>query len=114
MKNELKTQAVRLSPENQYQLRKHIIRMSAKGKKNKEIAEILDVSLRHVQSIKKQYADGGITTIKPQTRGRQKGAKRTLTPEQDREIQRIIVDKMPVQLKFNECMWNRDGVKCIV
>lgn len=110
MENELKTQAVRLSPEEQYQVRKHIIRMSAKGKKNKEIAEILDVSLRHVQSIKKQYAEGGIAAIKPKTRGRRKGAKRILTAEQEREIQRVIVDKTPEQLQFKECMWNRRNI----
>ncbi|MDR1831441.1 MAG: helix-turn-helix domain-containing protein, partial [Fusobacteriaceae bacterium] len=60
MENELKTNAVRLSQEQQYELRKSIIRLSKSGKKNPEIAEILDVSLRHVQSVKKQYDAGGI------------------------------------------------------
>ena len=44
MENELKTNAVKLSPEEQYQIRKSIIRLSKKGKTNGEIAEILDVS----------------------------------------------------------------------
>ena len=114
MEKELKTEAVQLSPEEQYQIRKSIIRLTEKGKKSKEIAEILDVSLRHVQSIKKLYADGGIAAIKPKTRGRRKGAKRILTPEQEREIQQIIVEKTPDQLKFKECMWSRKNIAGLI
>jgi len=110
MNNDLKTQAVRLSPEEQYQIRKNIIRLSEKGKTNEEIAEILDVSLRHVQNTKKQYKEGGIAGIKPQKRGRREGAKRTLTPAQEKEIQQILVDKTPDQLKFKDCMWSRKTI----
>ena len=42
--SELKTNAVKLSPDEQYQIRKSIVRLSKKGKTNGEIAEILDVS----------------------------------------------------------------------
>ena len=38
MENELKTNAVKLSPNEQYQIRKSIIRLSKKGKTNGEIA----------------------------------------------------------------------------
>lgn len=110
MEKELKTNAVRLSPEEQYQIRKSIIRLSKKGERNEEIAEILDVSLRHVQNTKKQYADGGIAALKPKTRGRRYGAKRMLTLEQEKAIQQIIVDKTPDQLKFKECMWSRKNI----
>ena len=83
MENELKTNAIHLSPEEQYQIRKSIIRLSKKGNRNEEIAEILDVSLRHVQNTKKSYEDGGIAGIKSKKRGRQKGEKRVLTAEQE-------------------------------
>ena len=110
MDKELKTNAVRLSPEEQYQIRKSIIRLIKKGKNTEEVAEILDVSLRHVQNTRKLYADGGIAAIKPKTRGRRKGEKRTLTPGQEKEIQETIVDKNPEQLRFKECMWNRKNI----
>ena len=110
MENELRVNAVRLSPEEQYQIRKSIIRLSEKEKSNEEIAEILDVSLRHVQNTKKRYAQGGIAGIKPKRRGRRKGEKRTLTAEQEKEIQRVIVDKTPEQLRFKECMWSRKTI----
>ena len=65
------------------------------------------MSERHVRSIKKKYSEGGIAAIKPKKRGRSVGEKRILTPEQEREIQQIIVDKNPMQLKFKECMWTK-------
>ncbi len=44
MEKELRTNAVHLGQEEQYQIRKNIIRLSKKNKSSKEIAEILDVS----------------------------------------------------------------------
>ena len=70
MENELRTNAVKLSPEEQYQIRKSIVRLSKKGKTNGEIVEILDVSERHVMSVKKQYSEGGLVALKPKKRGR--------------------------------------------
>lgn len=114
MENELKTNAKRLSPEEQYQIRKSIIRLMKAGKKTCEIAEILDVSLRNVYNAKKAYKNGGIAAIKPRTRGRRVGEKRTLTPEQEEEIQRIIIDKTPEQLRFKECMWTRKNIRSLI
>jgi len=114
MDNELKTNAVLLSPEEQYQIRKNIIRISKQGKSSKEIAEILDVSLRHVQSTIKAYKDGGIVGINLKQRGRKQGDKRTLTPAQEKEIRNIIVDKNPEQLKLPGCMWTRNNIRDLI
>ncbi len=110
MEEALRTEAWRQSQQEQYQIRKSIIRLWKQGKNKAEIAEILDVSLRHVQSTKKDYMDGGMAGIKPGTRGRRKGDKRTLTTAQEKEIQKWIVDKTPEQLRFKECMWNRKNI----
>lgn len=48
--------------------------------------------------------------IKPKKRGRSVAEKRILTPEQEKEIQQIIVDKSPMQLKFKDCMWTRKNI----
>jgi len=114
MEKELKTNAVHLNQAAQYEIRKSIIRLSKNGKTNKEIAEILDVSLRHVQNTKKIYADGGIAAIKPGKRGRQKGTKRLLTTEQEWEIKRNIVDHCPEQLKLSGCMWTRENIRDLI
>lgn len=114
MENELKTQAVKLSQSEQYQIRKNIVRLLKKGKSNSEIAEILDVSERHVRSVKKAYSEGGIEAIKPKKKGRSVGEKRILTPEQEKEIMTIIVEKDPMQLKFKECMWTRNNIRQLI
>jgi transposase len=86
MDNELKTNAVTLNPDEQYQIRKSIVRLNKAGKSNKDIAEILDVSEKHVRNVKKVYAELGIVGIKPKKRGRKKGEERSLAPEQERDI----------------------------
>ena len=114
MENELRTNAVRLSPAQQYEIRKSIVRLLIKGKRDQEIAETLDVSERHVRGIKKAYADHGIAGIKPKMRGRRTGEKRTLTPGQEQEIKIIIVDKTPEQMRFKECMWTRNNIRSLI
>lgn len=114
MENELKTNAVSLSPKEQYQIRKSIIRLSKYGKQSKEIAEILDVSLRHVQNTIRLYKNGGIEGIKPKQRGRKEGNNRILTPAQEKEIRSIIVDKYPEQLMLPGCMWTRANIRDLI
>jgi transposase len=114
MENELRTEAVRLSPNEQYQIRKSIVRMSKQGKTNPEIAQMLDVSERHIRSVKKFYADQGITGIKPKRRGRRSGEQRKLTPEQEREIKSVIIDNHPEQLRLPGCMWTRNNIRDLI
>jgi transposase len=114
MEKELRTNAVSLSPKEQYQIRKSIIRLWKKGKSNEEIAETLDVSERHVRNIKKIYAEQGIAGIKPKTRGRRTGDKRRLTTEQEWGIKKIIIDKNPDQLKLPGCMWTRENIRDLI
>ena len=55
MEDELKTNARNLTQATQYEIRKSIIRLSQQGKNTHEIAEILNVSERHVQNTKLNY-----------------------------------------------------------
>jgi transposase len=114
MEQELRTNAVRLSPNEQYQLRKSIVRLVKQGKRNPEIAVTLDVSERHVRNVKKLYAEQGIAGIKPQKRGRRTGEKRKLSPEQEQKIREIIVDKNPEQLRLAGCMWTRENISELI
>ena len=110
MEKELKTNAKKLSPDEQFQIRKSIIRLSKQGKKSAEVAEILDVSKRHVEATKKRYKEEGFAGISLKTRGRRLGGNRTLTPAQEKEIREIIIDKNPDQLKLKGCMWTRKNI----
>lgn len=44
----------------------------------------------------------------------EKGEKRILSPEQEKEIMTIIVEKDPLQLKFKECMWTRNNIRQLI
>ena len=114
MEDELKTNALSMGAKGQHELRKTIIRMLKDGKRGKEIAKELDVSEGHVSNVKKLYEAGGAKALKPAKRGRPAGKNKILTPEQEREIQRIIVDKNPEQLRFKECMWTRNNIRQLI
>jgi transposase len=112
--DELRTQAKKLSPEEQYQLRKNIVRLLKQGNKPDKVAEMLDVSRSHVYATKKSYDEKGIEGIKAQKRGRRTGEQRSLTPEQEKEIQVLIVDKNPEQLRLPGCMWTRANIRQLI
>lgn len=111
---ELRTKAKHLSQKEQYQIRKSIVRLSMEGKTAKQITQALDVSRSLVYATLKTYKEEGIAGIKPQKRGRRVGSKRKLTTEQEREIQRLIVDKTPEQLRFKACMWTRGNIRDLI
>ncbi len=100
MEEELKANAMSMGAKGQYELRKTIIRMLKDGKSGKQVAKDLGVSEGHVSNVKKLYEQGGASALKPAKRGRPAGKNKILTPEQEREIQQVIVDKTPEQMRF--------------
>ncbi len=114
MEDELKTNALSMGSKGQHELRKTIIRMLKDGKSGKQIAKYLGVSEGHVSNVKKLYANGGAGALKPAKRGRPAGKNKILTPEQEHEIQQIIVDKTPEQMRFKECMWTRNNIRQLI
>jgi len=114
MEKELRTNALQAGAKTQYEIRKSIIRHLKNGKSGRETAKLLDVSEGHVSNVKKAYEQSGIDGIKPGKRGRQKGDKRKLNPEQEWEIKKIIIDKCPDQLKLPGCMWTRENIRELI
>ena len=113
MEDELKTDALNTGSKGQHELWKTIIRMLKDGKKGNQIAKDLGVSKGHVSNVKKLYEAGGAASLKPKKRGTPAGKNKILSPEQEKEIQKIIVDKTPEQLRFKECLWTRSLTICV-
>ena len=59
-----------LSPQTQFELRKHVIRLRKKGVTNKAAAEIVGISETYASTLWQSYQRGGIEAIKPKVRGR--------------------------------------------
>ena len=111
MENIKETDHRKSTPEVVFELKKVAIKLRKKKKSVKEISEITGLSDQAIRNTLKKYENGGMAAIKPKTRGRKTGEKRSLTPEQEKEILSQLVDKDPAQLKLKGCMWTRDTVK---
>lgn len=114
MEKELRTNAVKLPPQVQYDLRRSMVRLSKAGKSIEEIVEILDVGRSTVYKTLKLYREAGLKGIRVKKRGRVKGENRVLSPGQEKEIQRIIVDKNPEQMKLKCCLWTRRAIHDLI
>jgi transposase len=106
---ELIIDAVKMTPKEQENLRLQIIRLHKKGKTTAEIVELTDAKIRSVQSTVRNYKIGGIAAVKQKKMGRPHGSTK-LTLQQVKEIQKIIVDKTPEQMKFKFALWDRRNI----
>lgn len=87
-----------------------VINLLKKKIKHQEIANTLDISLQAVRRISSAYKKEGTGCLKEKKRDRKFGEKRQPSPEQEKQIQRIIIDKCPNQLKLDFMLWTRAAV----
>jgi len=106
-----KRDARKLSTEAQQELRELAIRLKKSGKTYKAIAEIIQVQPTTICTWYKAYQRGGKNALEIKKRGRRSGSCRTLTEDQELEIQKTIVDKCPDQLKLPFALWTRIAVQ---
>jgi transposase len=109
-----KRDARHLSQDVQHELRKQVVRLRKKGMKNVAVAEIVGISVTYASTIWTNYKAGGAGAIAKKKRGRRGGELRKLTPEQEKEIKRMIVDKTPDQLKFPFALWTRQAIQGLI
>jgi transposase len=109
-----KTDARKLGKEVQQELRYQVIRLRKQGRRNQEVAQIVGVSVPHASTIWQKYRKGGKRAIQIRVRGRRAGEQRTLTKDQERQIQRLLVNKMPDQLKLPFALWTRKAIRQLI
>ena len=93
------------------QLRQQALRLHRRGETNTAIAEIVGVDRRTVGIWLQRCAAAGAAALRAKRRGRKVGEQRTLTPAQETEVQRLLVDKTPDQLKLTFALWSRQAVR---
>ena len=95
-------------------VKKQVVRLKEKHVLGKEIADLTGVDENQVSKIWRAYLKNGMAAIKPKIRGRKIGECRCLTKEQEKEIQKLIVDKTPDQLKLSFMLWTRQAIKELI
>ena len=109
MKNEIRLDG-RVSPECLYEKRKQVVALYRKGIRLNVISEAVGLCWKAVRKAIDLYESGGVRTLRPRRWGRPAGTSRTLTPEQEKQIQKDICDKRPEQLKMDFALWTREAV----
>ncbi|MEA1874718.1 MAG: IS630 family transposase [Bacteroidota bacterium] len=95
-------------------IRVRAIMMYKKKIKQNEIALLLGVHKNSIYQWIKLYKEQGKRGLKEVKRGRKKGYGKLLNAQQEKEIQRMIVDKMPDQIKLPYALWTRKAIKDLI
>lgn len=106
---ETKVDARTLDSATQAHLRHLVVLAVRSGMKQGEASQKYQVSLRAVNNWVARSKVGGLRALKPKRRGRPRGQGR-LTTKQAAHIRRVVIGKMPDQLKLPFYLWTRVAV----
>jgi len=110
----MKRDARKLTPSAQQELRNRGIKMRESGMSYQDIGDILEVHPTTVSTWYAKYLKEGKKGIEIQKRGRKEGDKKTLTPTQEAQIIKRLIDTTPKQLKFKYVLWTREAVQKLI
>ena len=79
-----------LDQKTQAQLRHRAHILHNKGKSRLEISDVLGVHIKTIDRWRSDFRHQGAAALRPKKRGRQEGSDRSLTPEQEVEVQQNL------------------------
>jgi transposase len=95
-------------------LRKRGIALIKSGIKKGEVAKLFGVNKNTVSNWYKSYNMEGVKGLSDKKRGARSENCKLLTPEQERQIQKMIIDKYPEQYKLAFSLWTCKAVRELV
>jgi len=110
----MKDDARKLSAAAQEERRRQAVRLWKKGMPRAEIGEQVGAHVLTVGNWIRVYQSGGWAALKSKPKGRPEGSGRSLDPSQELQIQRLLVDKTPDQLKLRYALWTREAVQQLI
>ena len=96
------------------EIRKLAIKKMQSGVRKKTVAEMYGVNPNTITNWVKKYTTEGSKGLVDNKRGVKSEDKKLLSREQEKEIQKMITDVMPDQLKLAYALWTRKAVKELV
>ena len=110
-----KSDARSITPDAQREKRIIALTMRARGDTFVSIAQAVGVNARTVQKwMARVESLGEASAIAGKPRGYAVGTNRQLSAEQEADIQSLIVDRMPDQLKMAYALWTRKAVRELI
>lgn len=103
-----------LSPAEQHERRRQVIRGYKRGRTKSQIAVDVGLSFTAVSKTIARYEAQGMAGLVARKRGRRSGEDRALTAEQEDAVRRLICDKRPEQLKMDFALWSRAAVMQLI
>jgi transposase len=90
--------------------RRQVVECRKRGMTQEEVSALIGMSTVTIGKIDKLYREGGLKAVEVVKEGRPVGKGRILTSEQERDAQRLIMDRTPDQLKLPYALWTREAV----
>lgn len=110
----MKIDARKLHSSAQEEKRRTAIKLWKKKEPFADIATILEVSDTAVRKWVKAYQEKGLSGIKAKPRGHGKDVNRRLSPDQESALKKMLIDKLPDQLKLDYVLWTRKAVQELI
>jgi transposase len=108
------TDARRLSPQGQEDLRRRVVAAVDSGRSQVEVAATFGVSPRSVSRWTTAFRAKGNRALAAGKRGRRPGEQKALTPHQQARVRRAVLTKFPDQLAIPGLVWTRPQVRDLV
>lgn len=110
----MNTDAGKLNKQALYERRKMAVRLYQELGSKRKAAELVGSTEKTVGVWINAWKAKGIKVLKPKTAGRKKGSGQTLSALQQKQVQGIIIDKCPEQMKMDFALWTRKAVQCLI
>lgn len=99
-----------MSKEQQVEARRRAMILVGKNWHNRDVAVAVGVNERTVRQWQQHQREHGTKSLLRDERGRVVGEGRTLTAAQEKEVRKLIADKLPDQLQLPFALWTRKAV----
>ncbi len=94
--------------------RRRAVKLRLAGVSIRDTAIQCELSTNTVMRSHRAYEEGGWTAVKVKRGHRPKGSGRLLSPTEEQEVQWLIQDRTPDQLKMNYALWTRQAVSELI